>query len=335
MDVLNTIFGEGGNRLGKAMDELMTTRQVAAELKVSESSVKRWCDQGIIRNLRTAGGHRRIERSGLEQFLSSNASRDIVPRVSADSERAIAPTSIEKPAFYPSPEGNGNWQSPRVADAVEGYATISTEELINRFQAALLVGDEARCRSVIAQWNRHQLGLAKLGDLLIAGSMERIGRLWECGRAEVFEERRGCEICSRLLTELRKQIPALPATAPRAIGGALSNDHYMLASQLVEVVLRDAGWNATNFGANLPFAAIAAAVKREQPRLLWLSISSVSDAEQFVREYNHFFSQLPPDLIVTVGGRALTDQLRPQIGYTAYCDNLERLTALTRVISGS
>lgn len=320
------------------MDELMTTRQVAAELQVSESSVKRWCDQGIIRNLRTAGGHRRIERSGLEQFLASNSIRDksIRDKSAKDlpSEPATMPT-VEAPSTYDNAGPKATLYRAKVAEAVEGYSSISQGEMVGRFQQAVLTGDEARCRSVIAQWSRHYAGMAKLGDMLIADTMERIGRLWECGRAEVFEERRGCEICVRLLADLRNQIPVPPPRAPRAIGGALSGDHYMLATQLVELVLREAGWNATNLGANIPFEAIAAAVKREQPKLLWLSISSVEDSEKFIKEYNQFFSQLPSELIVAVGGRALTDQLRPQIGYTAYCDNLERLSSLTRIISAS
>jgi hypothetical protein len=39
-------------------------------------------------------------------------------------------------------------------------------------------------------------------------------------------------------------------------------------------------------------------------------------------------------MLVAVGGRALTDDLRPRMGFTAHCDNLEQLSALAQVISG-
>jgi len=298
--------------LGTAMDELLTTRQVAEELQVSESSVKRWCDSGMIRTHRTAGGHRRIERSVLEAFLARSASKD---------------WSL---ASSPFPAENTS----RVAEAAESYSVKPREEFVQRFHQALLQGDERTCRDLVQRWSTAFQGLAQLGDMLIATSMERIGRLWECGRVEVFEERRGCEIVTHLLNDLRRNLGDPSPSAPRAIGGSIAGDYYALANHLVELVLREAGWNATNLGGDLPLSTLLSAVERERPKMLWLSISHVEDRAVFIEEYNRFYSQLPSNLVVAVGGRALTDELRPHIGYTAHCDNLEQLSALAQVISG-
>ena len=54
--------------LGLHVEDQLTTRQVAEALSVSESSVKRWCDQGAIPTIRTVGGHRRIPLDGLLRF---------------------------------------------------------------------------------------------------------------------------------------------------------------------------------------------------------------------------------------------------------------------------
>ena len=40
--------------------DLVSPRQAARAMGVSESSLKRWCDQGLIRMTRTAGGHRKL-----------------------------------------------------------------------------------------------------------------------------------------------------------------------------------------------------------------------------------------------------------------------------------
>ena len=47
----------------------LTTRQFAESLGVSESSVKRWIDDGTIAADRTAGGHRRIPMAAAVRFM--------------------------------------------------------------------------------------------------------------------------------------------------------------------------------------------------------------------------------------------------------------------------
>ena len=53
------------------MHEPLSPKQVARAIQVSESSIKRWCDKGVIPTKYTAGGHRRIPLGGLMDFLRS------------------------------------------------------------------------------------------------------------------------------------------------------------------------------------------------------------------------------------------------------------------------
>lgn len=73
-------------------EDLLTTRDAAKLLGVGSSSVKRWADQGVLRCVRTAGGHRRIPRSAIAEFLSSgNLTVDLASdRVAAWVERLCA-----------------------------------------------------------------------------------------------------------------------------------------------------------------------------------------------------------------------------------------------------
>ncbi|HSG69042.1 MAG TPA: helix-turn-helix domain-containing protein, partial [Planctomycetaceae bacterium] len=63
------------------MNRLVTPRQVGRALQVSESSVKRWCDKGVIPTQKTAGGHRRIPLSGLIEFLRESGQPILHPEV--------------------------------------------------------------------------------------------------------------------------------------------------------------------------------------------------------------------------------------------------------------
>jgi excisionase family DNA binding protein len=52
--------------------DLLTTREVARLLGVGTTSVKRWADSGLLRCVKTPGGHRRYPRADVETFLSQN-----------------------------------------------------------------------------------------------------------------------------------------------------------------------------------------------------------------------------------------------------------------------
>jgi len=52
-------------------DALLTTSDVAALMGVGATSVKRWADAGVLRCVKTAGGHRRFLRSEVDRFLRS------------------------------------------------------------------------------------------------------------------------------------------------------------------------------------------------------------------------------------------------------------------------
>ena len=50
-------------------DALLSPKDLAVTIGVSESSVRRWIDNGDIRISRTAGGHRRLPLSEAVQFI--------------------------------------------------------------------------------------------------------------------------------------------------------------------------------------------------------------------------------------------------------------------------
>jgi excisionase family DNA binding protein len=60
--------------ISAVMDELMTSADVARELGVGPSRVKRWADSGLLTCLRTAGRHRRFARADVERFRRAQAS---------------------------------------------------------------------------------------------------------------------------------------------------------------------------------------------------------------------------------------------------------------------
>ena len=59
----------------------LTPKDLADALGVSESSLKRWCDRGLIPMVRTAGGHRKLPISGVLSFLRETQHELVSPEL--------------------------------------------------------------------------------------------------------------------------------------------------------------------------------------------------------------------------------------------------------------
>jgi methanogenic corrinoid protein MtbC1 len=146
----------------------------------------------------------------------------------------------------------------------------------------------------------------------------------------VYQERRGCELALRILRELRTFVADPPEGAPLAIGAAAAGDQYALGTAMAELVLRDAHWNATSLGDNLPFATLRTAIRSCRPRLFWLSCSFIENASEFLREYSELYDEFGLEVAFVVGGQALTQDLRQQMRFAAYCDTMQHLDSFAQ-----
>lgn len=261
------------------MTQLLSPKQVAKSIGVSESSLKRWCNQGLIPTSKTPGGHRRLAVSDVVQFLR-------------ETKRPLA-----NPAAIGLPD--------RVAADPQAEHGVDIE----RLAGLLAEGRSEECRVAVINHYLAGASVAQICEEVLAPACHHIGDLWTCGSIEVFHERRACEIIGHVLYELRRLLPTPPHTAPRAIGGAPTGDNYRLATIMVEMTLLDAGWRATSLGSDLPLSTLTRAAIEHRPRLLWLSITSplgggmnaASDTERMLAE---FAETLPPETRLVIGGRS-------------------------------
>lgn len=285
------------------MQTMLTPKQVARAIQVSESSVKRWCDKGVIPTTYTAGGHRRIPMREFIDFLRSSEHELIRPEVLG------LPATIGR-----------------------------TERVVERGMLkmidALLAGDEEQCRRLTFDLYLGEHSISSICDRVFAKAFEAIGDRWECHEAEVYQERRACEIALRILHEINALVSSPPGDAPLAIGGATEGDQYNLATTMVELVLRDARWNAVSLGDNLPFETLAVAIKENRPRLFWLSCSHIGEEANFVESYGALYKEFGVDVAFVVGGRSLTEEVRRKMKYAAYCDNMQHLVSFAQSIRG-
>jgi len=281
---------------------LLTPKQVAQAIGVSESSLKRWCDRGLVPSMRTAGGHRRLPIAGVLQFLRQEQHRLVRPELLG----------------LPRNAGRGSLVTDRAAAGLHD---------------ALVAGDEELARQIVIDLYLARHRTSAIFDRVVSPAFSRIGSQWECGDVEVYQERRACEIVLRIDHELLGVLPEPGPSAPLAIGGTLEGDFYVLPTAAVELALRESGWQATSLGSSLPRATLAAAIDSARPRLVWLSVSHVPERAAFVEDSAALYeSASAVGAALVVGGQALSGPLRKQMRYSAHCDNLQQLESFAATL---
>ncbi len=284
------------------MRDSLTPKQVAQAIGVSEASLKRWCDRGLLPATRTAGGHRRLPVHGVMQWLRQSGHEVVRPEVlGLPSNTGLSPSTLERS--------------------------------VGLLRTALEAGDEVSSRQGILNLYLAGHSAIEICDQVIAPAFHALGSAWQHGSIEVYQERRGCEICACLLHDLESMLAPPGPAAPYAIGATLADDPYTLPNRLVELVLREAGWRAESYGSCNPGATLAAAIRQRRPGLFWLSVSTIDTESQWLSEYQLVSQAAAEEKVpLAVGGRALTPELRQQMSYSAYCDNLRHLVDFAEAI---
>jgi excisionase family DNA binding protein len=253
---------------------LLSTRELADVLGVSESSLKRWVDAGKISASRTEGGHRRIPLGEALRFIRTTR----------------AP--VARPELLDLP------------------AAAAREQRLIGF---LLEGDGAGARGWLMARYLEGATIAELADGPIREAMHALGELWHHQDSGVYVEHRGTDACVQAVAHLRGAAAQSPAGAPLGLGGAPAGDPYLLPSQLAAMTVAEAGLRSINLGPDTPPAAFAAACAEHRPRLVWLSITAAL-APARARALTRWIATLPAAITVIAGGQqAATVALPPRV----------------------
>lgn len=260
----------------------LSPKELARAVGVSESSLKRWADEGRVAVHKTAGGHRRIPLAEALRFIRE------------------ARLPVLHPAVLGLPE--------LVNTAAEGES--DTPLLFDAIKA----GDAARTRGLLVGWYLDGRSIAAIADGPIRGAMEQIGLLWEHNSENLYVEHRATDIMIAAVQHLRALLPAAAVGAPVAVGGGGPEDPYVLPTLTAAMALTQAGYDAMNLGPRTPLNALALAARRHRAKLVWLSLSVPEDAHAFHKEGDavaRAISKAGAKLVI--GGRA-ADDLAPPAG---------------------
>lgn len=220
--------------------EYCSTRLAARALGVSESTIRRWVDRGVLPSQKTSGGHRRIRVADLVVYAR---------------EHGLA--SAQPEALHPSD------------------ADHTLEESIALLSHAMGAGDADSAGEIAVGFLLGGMPLPEVLDALIAPAMVKVGELWTGGFEGILAEHRATSVTLGLVERLGQFTPRHSGLG--AIGGAVAGDPYSIPSAMSKEVMRQAGYDAFDLGPNTPVRIIGQALQEREGTLAWISANHVSD----------------------------------------------------------
>lgn len=256
----------------------LTTREVARLCCVSDATVKRWDDAKLLRSERTRGGHRRFRAEDVAQFRREMKLG--VRRVAGD-------PSVASAKLRPK-------SKKRHSDLEIFHALVSASE---DEASGILINHFLRTES-----------LPSIFDEQLCPALRRVGELWYEGEISVADEHLATRTALCSLFKLRAVLPVVEREGKAAVCCAVEGDYHELPTHFVQMALEQAGWDALNFGANLPMYTLADEIETISPQLICISSTVIFDLDRLTRDFASIRQLAEKQGIpIMLGGRGFRD----------------------------
>lgn len=283
--------------------QLVSPKELACAIGVSESSMKRWADEGLVQASRTVGGHRRIALPEAVRFIRQIGATVVRPELLGLHDLSNLPPS----------------------DGSEQRATS--------LYTALERGDQVVSRGLIQSMYLSGMTVAEIGDGPLREAMVRIGELWLHQEWGIAVEHRATDICIQAVNQLRLLQPIPAEDAPVAVGGAGADDPYILPSLLCAAVAAESGYRDVNLGPRTPVSVLRNAALHYNASVVWAAVSITPSAENTTADLR----QLARDLHtrqcpVIAGGRAIAQSSPADLAGIDTSHSMVQFSSILRAI---
>jgi excisionase family DNA binding protein len=280
----------------------LTTKGVARLCRVSDATVKRWAEAGLLQAERTSGGHRRfraeeVARFQRDQVLGLKQTHGDDSITSAASRRRDNKNHSDCALFH-----------------------------------SLIVGCEEAAANILVNAYLNGKSLTKIFDDLVCPAMRRIGELWFAGEISITQEHLATRTAHNAIYKLRNALPVPKMSGALAMGCSLEGDFHELPTYLAQISIENEGLEVVNFGANTPLYSLADEVLQYLPVLVCISVTILTDIERLSRDYINFTEQISKHKTpVVMGGAVFRDErVRRRFPAGLYARSFTELAEYTR-----
>lgn len=231
---------------GSIQKTILSTADVARLFNVTETTVKRWADEGTLKCQKTPGGHRKFEIRSVVDFAEKN---NLEP---AGALEIIGDESL----------------SSNIQVAVLGR---DFPVLVSAYLRRALAPDRNGLFPFLSYLYQHCLQLWELHDRVIRPAMHEIGERWSRGEVGINQEHRASYETLDALAKLQLQIRIKPPSGRSVMCATLGDELHEIGLRCAAYLFESEGWESHYLGSRIPAEAVVDALKRRRPDILCLS----------------------------------------------------------------
>ncbi len=175
-----------------------------------------------------------------------------------------------------------------------------------RMEARLIAGDGVGAWGIIEGAMAAGATVDVVYTEVISPAMVSIGDRWAAGELDIAAEHRASAVVQRLIGRLGPMLARRGRSRGVVVVGSPPGERHSIVVSMLADLLRAAGWEVSDLGADVPGASFVTASEESDPVAVIISVTdpacvpAAHEACMTIREYR-------PNTVVIAGGRAVED----------------------------
>jgi excisionase family DNA binding protein len=238
---------------------ILSTADVARLFSVTETTVKRWADDGALRCQKTPGGHRKFEIRSVVAFAEKNQ---------FDPAGVLAFVGDKRFA-----------EDLQVAILSRDYSA-----LVRTYVQRALSTDTTDLFAFLSFLYEHRISLAEICDRVLRPGMTEIGDLWAAGTIGINHEHRASYETMDALAKLQTEVRIKPANGQHVLCACLGEELHEIGLRCAANIFESEGWTVHYLGARTPVEAVVESIRELHPNAVSISITNPVVVERIAAE---------------------------------------------------
>jgi methanogenic corrinoid protein MtbC1 len=224
---------------------LLSTADIARLFNVTETTVKRWSDDGTLKCQKTPGGHRKFDIKQLVEFANA---------IGLDPTGTL---SLDQDQFAPAIQ---------VAVLERNLDTLSTI-----FVEKALSADRHDLHDFLSYLYQHRFQLWEICDFIIQRGFADIGSRWKKSEINIYHEHRASHETLDALARLQMEIIIKPTVDRQAVCACFEDEMHDIGLRCAANIIESEGWTVHFLGNRTPYRALVECIHDLHPDLVCLS----------------------------------------------------------------